>query len=148
MAISVVCSCGRRCLAKDEWAGTRAKCPVCGRKVDIPRSGGVRDASTLIKPRVVNSCLNDEAAVAQSAQRNATAFNGQWALRVAWCPARSWARLVERYGRVRTSTVAVALVVFAGGAGLASVGVASGLITCPLPSWGIGKEHNASKAAP
>ncbi|MEZ6058237.1 MAG: hypothetical protein R3C01_16180 [Planctomycetaceae bacterium] len=36
MAIEVLCECGRRLKARDEFAGTRAECPTCGAVVEIP----------------------------------------------------------------------------------------------------------------
>ena len=36
MSIAVDCVCGRRLLAPDQFAGTRAPCPTCGRTLEIP----------------------------------------------------------------------------------------------------------------
>jgi hypothetical protein len=36
MSISVQCECGRKLKARDEFAGTRAECPTCGRTLTIP----------------------------------------------------------------------------------------------------------------
>lgn len=36
MTFRIECSCGRRLKARDEFAGTLAECPDCGRPVDIP----------------------------------------------------------------------------------------------------------------
>lgn len=36
MSIAVQCSCGCRLKAPDQFAGTRAECPACGRTVDVP----------------------------------------------------------------------------------------------------------------
>ncbi|HVA51622.1 MAG TPA: HEAT repeat domain-containing protein [Pirellulales bacterium] len=40
MSISVVCQCGKKFQAKDEHAGAKTKCPVCGQPLTIPRPGG------------------------------------------------------------------------------------------------------------
>lgn len=37
MSINVVCLCGKKLVAKDEQAGLRAKCPACGKTVQVPR---------------------------------------------------------------------------------------------------------------
>lgn len=39
MSISVVCQCGKKFQAKDEHAGLKAKCPVCGQPLAIPKLG-------------------------------------------------------------------------------------------------------------
>ena len=36
MSISIQCSCGRKLKARDEFAGTRAECPTCGKTIVIP----------------------------------------------------------------------------------------------------------------
>lgn len=36
MSISVVCACGKKLVAKDEQAGLRAKCPACGKTLQVP----------------------------------------------------------------------------------------------------------------
>jgi hypothetical protein len=36
MSIAVDCVCGRRLLAPDHYAGTRARCPTCGRTLNVP----------------------------------------------------------------------------------------------------------------
>ena len=36
MSISITCTCGRQLKARDEFAGTRAECPTCGRTLTIP----------------------------------------------------------------------------------------------------------------
>ncbi|MEZ6064633.1 MAG: hypothetical protein R3B90_02745 [Planctomycetaceae bacterium] len=43
MAISLTCPCGRKLRAKDEYAGTRAECPTCGRQLTIPEVGDSLD---------------------------------------------------------------------------------------------------------
>ncbi|HEV3338791.1 MAG TPA: HEAT repeat domain-containing protein [Pirellulales bacterium] len=40
MSISVVCQCGKKFQAKDEHAGARTKCPVCGQPLTIPAANG------------------------------------------------------------------------------------------------------------
>ena len=44
MPIAVECVCGRRLLAPDQFAGTRAPCPSCGRTLDIPLLAAVSPA--------------------------------------------------------------------------------------------------------
>ncbi|HET6880351.1 MAG TPA: HEAT repeat domain-containing protein [Pirellulales bacterium] len=39
MSIPVVCQCGKKFQAKDEHAGLKTKCPVCGQPLTIPRAG-------------------------------------------------------------------------------------------------------------
>jgi hypothetical protein len=39
MPIKVQCACGKRLVAKDELAGKRTKCPVCGNVLEIPAAG-------------------------------------------------------------------------------------------------------------
>lgn len=39
MAISFVCSCGKKMAAKDEFAGRRLRCPECQCVVTIPKAG-------------------------------------------------------------------------------------------------------------
>lgn len=39
MSISVICQCGKKFHAKDEHAGARTKCPVCGQPLTIPKAG-------------------------------------------------------------------------------------------------------------
>jgi hypothetical protein len=36
MAIPVACPCGKQLKARDSMAGKRAKCPSCGRILDVP----------------------------------------------------------------------------------------------------------------
>ena len=36
MSITLVCACGKRLTAKDELAGRKAKCPGCGKTLEIP----------------------------------------------------------------------------------------------------------------
>ena len=36
MPISIQCECGRKLKARDEFAGSRAECPTCGRTLTIP----------------------------------------------------------------------------------------------------------------
>src|SRR5262245_48489907 len=36
MAISVTCTCGKQLKAKDEHAGKKAKCPLCGASLTVP----------------------------------------------------------------------------------------------------------------
>jgi hypothetical protein len=36
MPISIQCDCGRKLKARDEFAGSRAECPTCGRTLQIP----------------------------------------------------------------------------------------------------------------
>ena len=38
MSISIQCVCGRKLKARDEFAGTRAECPTCGKTLVIPRA--------------------------------------------------------------------------------------------------------------
>lgn len=37
MPIEVICRCGERLIARDGLAGKAAKCPRCGRRVDVPQ---------------------------------------------------------------------------------------------------------------
>lgn len=39
MPISVVCQCGAKLNAKDEWAGKTLKCPKCSQPVKVPAAG-------------------------------------------------------------------------------------------------------------
>jgi hypothetical protein len=58
MPITVSCECGRSLKARDEYAGTRAECPTCGRTVQIPEAktkaepapASVEEESTSTKP--------------------------------------------------------------------------------------------------
>ena len=45
MSISVICQCGKKFQAKDEHAGLRAKCPVCGQPLTIPKPGETKTAA-------------------------------------------------------------------------------------------------------
>lgn len=36
MPVPVTCKCGKAYQVKDEFAGTRVKCPVCGKMIDVP----------------------------------------------------------------------------------------------------------------
>lgn len=38
MPINVVCVCGKKLVAKDEQAGLRAKCPACGKVLQVPQA--------------------------------------------------------------------------------------------------------------
>lgn len=38
MPINVVCVCGKKLVAKDEQAGMRAKCPSCGKALQVPQA--------------------------------------------------------------------------------------------------------------
>ena len=44
MTIAVDCVCGRRLLAPDHYAGTRARCPTCGRTLNVPLLASVGSA--------------------------------------------------------------------------------------------------------
>ncbi|MCX5659064.1 MAG: hypothetical protein NTW19_04990 [Planctomycetota bacterium] len=46
MSISVPCSCGKKLAAPDNLAGKKAKCPGCGKVLQIPAAGGVGRAAT------------------------------------------------------------------------------------------------------
>ncbi|HEX5444723.1 MAG TPA: HEAT repeat domain-containing protein [Pirellulales bacterium] len=37
MSISIVCECGKKLVARDEQAGLRAKCPACGKILQVPQ---------------------------------------------------------------------------------------------------------------
>ena len=52
MSISVVCQCGKKFQAKDEHAGLKTKCPVCGQPLLIPKLAekAVASAATASKP--------------------------------------------------------------------------------------------------
>jgi hypothetical protein len=52
MSISVVCQCGKKFQAKDEHAGARTKCPVCGQPLTIPKPIEAKAAAT---PSAVNA---------------------------------------------------------------------------------------------
>ncbi|MBI2803744.1 MAG: hypothetical protein HYX68_02010 [Planctomycetes bacterium] len=43
MAITVLCSCGKRLRFKDEFAGKRAKCPYCHEPVMVPTASGATE---------------------------------------------------------------------------------------------------------
>lgn len=45
MSISVVCQCGKKFQAKDEHAGAKTKCPVCGQPLTIPKPGDAKPAT-------------------------------------------------------------------------------------------------------
>lgn len=48
MPISVVCECGKKFVAKDEHAGARTKCPVCGQPLTIPKPGDSKPATATV----------------------------------------------------------------------------------------------------
>lgn len=50
MSISVMCACGKKLVAKDEQAGLRAKCPACGKTLQVP--GLVQPPATAAPPAV------------------------------------------------------------------------------------------------
>jgi hypothetical protein len=54
MPISVVCQCGKKFLAKDEHAGARTKCPVCGQPLTIPKPGDSKPATATAAPSKPN----------------------------------------------------------------------------------------------
>src|SRR5262249_26975121 len=44
MAIEISCECGKRLRAKEEWSGTRVKCPACGQVLTVPGARPARPA--------------------------------------------------------------------------------------------------------
>ena len=65
----VVCKCGKRLRARDEHAGKRAKCPVCGHKLIIPKPKTQLEAhnsgpnGTRIDPPHVTRSINSKAKI-------------------------------------------------------------------------------------
>src|SRR5215471_4746586 len=45
MSIPIQCECGRKLKARDEFAGTRAECPTCGRTLSIPPAADTAPAA-------------------------------------------------------------------------------------------------------
>ena len=50
MPIEVVCDCGKRFQARDEYAGRRGLCPACKRQFDIPIPVDLFPASSIVSP--------------------------------------------------------------------------------------------------
>lgn len=70
MSISVVCQCGKKFQAKDEHAGLRTKCPVCGQPLTIPKPGENKPAASAAaaeRPAVASSQPKAPFALAASA---------------------------------------------------------------------------------
>ncbi len=55
MSISIRCECGRKLQARDEFAGSRAECPTCGRTLTIPAAGGAEGRPAGTSERLLES---------------------------------------------------------------------------------------------
>ena len=63
MPIHVRCDCGRILKARDEFAGTRAECPYCGRKVTISAPEAVSAGGSAVSGSASSAPAADESAM-------------------------------------------------------------------------------------
>lgn len=68
MPIFVECGCGRRLQARDEFAGTRAECPFCGREVTIPAAAASASSPSSAAPAGASPAASATASPSQNAE--------------------------------------------------------------------------------
>lgn len=75
MSITVTCNCGRELKAREEFAGTRAECPYCGKELTIPAAESITGADPQMQEKVTQfvagttAARSNEAATASAAPK-------------------------------------------------------------------------------